>query len=130
VREENPSFTPDVVEWSKSQYRLMSMESYFAFIAVENGLVVGFNNGLVLTDPESGNRYVEGGNFYVLPEYRKMAAGMKLHKNSFDVAKSQGAKWLRRHVSVNNKRMVDRMQHNKRHILKEYVVDEMLGGVV
>jgi GNAT superfamily N-acetyltransferase len=127
VLEENPKANPDCDQWAKSQRTLMSLPNYYAFVAEENDHIVGFNNGLLIIDPETREKYIEGGQFYVLPEYRKGSAGMRLHRNSFKLGKELGAKWLRRKVSINNKRMVERCIRKYR--VKEYVVDEPLGGM-
>jgi hypothetical protein len=129
VMEENPEAKPDRRAWENMQKRLFALRNYYAYVAENGNGVVGFNNGLVLTDMETGERYVEGGNFYVLPEHRMGFAGRMLHRNSFQVAKSVGAKFLRRHVSTKNQRMVDRMMKSRKHVVKEYIVDEMIGGV-
>jgi GNAT superfamily N-acetyltransferase len=128
VIEENPTSNPDVERWSELQRRMFKMPDYYAYVVEDDRVVVGFNNGLVLKDFENGDIYVDGGNFYVLPEYRKGAAGAMLHRNSFEIAKKLGAKWLRRKVSANNERMVRRFLTSKKCILKEYIVDEMIGG--
>jgi hypothetical protein len=55
---------------------------------------------------------------------------MKLHRNSLNVARDVKAKYLRRKVSANNKRMMERLTNSlgKTHFIKEYIVDEMIGG--
>ena len=128
VLEENPSARPDVKRWCDMQRQLFGMSNYFVFVTEDNGKVVGVNNGLFLTDMETGEPYVDGGNFYVIPEYRNGVSGMKLHRNSLNVTRNLGAKFLRRKVSAKNKRMVDRFMAGKTHLLKEYIVDEMIGG--
>jgi hypothetical protein len=54
---------------------------------------------------------------------------MRLHRNSLKVVKDLGAKYLRRKVSFNNKRMMERLTSNlgKTHFIKEFVVDEMIA---
>ncbi len=130
VIEENPNAKPDVQSWCDIQRKLFSLKGYQTCIAEEDGEMVGFNNGLFLTDIETNEPYIEGGNFYVLPQYRKGLAGMKLHRNTFNVCRRLGAKFLRRKVSAQNKRMVDRFtkMDGKKHFIKEYIVDEMIGG--
>jgi hypothetical protein len=130
VLEENPGAQPDVKRWCDIQVGLFKLKNYYIFVTEEDGKVVGFNNGLFLYDLETNQPYIEGGNFYVLPEYRKGSSGMKLHRNSLNVAKQLKAKYLRRKVSVNNKRMMERLTDNlgKKHFIKEYIVDEMIGG--
>jgi GNAT superfamily N-acetyltransferase len=129
VLEENPDAKPDLYRWCRVQEDLFKNKMYYVYVAEEDGKVVGFNNGLFLYDMETNQPYVEGGNFYVLPEYRKGPCGMRLHRNSLKVVKGLGAKYLRRKVSVNNKRMMDRLTNNlgKTHFIKEYIVDEMIA---
>ena len=129
VLEENPGSHPDIGRWCEIQKDLFKLKHYHIFVTEEDGKVVGFNNGLVLTDLETGETYVDGGNFYVLPEYRKGSSGMKLHRNSLNVARDVKAKYLRRKVSANNKRMMDRLTNSlgKTHFIKEYIVDEMIA---
>jgi GNAT superfamily N-acetyltransferase len=130
VIEENPGAHPDIERWCEIQKDLFNLKNYHVFVTEEDGQVVGFNNGLVLTDLETGDIYVDGGNFYVLPEYRKGSSGMKLHRNSLNMARVVNAKYLRRKVSANNKRMMERLNDSlgKTHFIKEYIVDEMIGG--
>jgi GNAT superfamily N-acetyltransferase len=126
--EENPESRPDVERWSAMQRELMRLSSYYAFVVEKDGDIVGFNNGLVLTDIQSGFRYVEGGSFFVMPEHRGGQAGAMLHRKSYEVAKELGAKFLRRKVSAANERMVRRFQENKsgKYFLREYIVDEII----
>lgn len=130
VMEENPNANPDSQRWIDIERKMFDLKDYYAFVVEENGNVVGFNDGLLLTDLETNEPYIQGGSFYVLPQYRKGPCGIKLHRNSFQVARNIGAKFLRRKVSANNKRMVDRFikMDGKKHFIKEYIVDEMIGG--
>ena len=131
VIEENPNAHPNIERWKDIQRQLFGLNNYYIYVAEENGEVIGFNNGLFLVDIETNEPYIDGGNFYVLPKYRKGLSGMRLHRNSFEVAKSLGAKFMRRKVSANNKRMMDRLTSHagKSHFVKEYIVDEMVGGL-
>jgi len=123
VREENPKARPDVKMWCGLQEHLINNDNYHCYVVEIAGQIVGFNNGLLLTDMETGETYLEGGHFYVLPDHRKSMAGFKLHRNGMDVARATGAKFLRRKVSAGNKRMMDRLNRGIGTI-KEYVVDE------
>ena len=123
VMEENPKAHPNVKMWSDLQECLFTNNQYYCYVAEIDGRIIGFNNGLLLTDMETGNQYLEGGHFYVLPDHRKSMAGFKLHRNGMDVARATGAKFLRRKVSAGNKRMMDRLNRGIGTI-KEYVVDE------
>lgn len=132
VLEECPSACPHVSKWNRMQEDLIGLPSYYAFVAHENGNAVGFINGLILTDIETGETYVDGGHLFVLPQYRKSRAGALLHRKTYDVAKENGAKFLRRKVSTKNERMIRRMQKRMgtKYFIKEYVVDELMEGTL
>jgi len=131
VLEENPDAKPDREAWAQMQAGLIGRENYVMALAVVDGEIVGYANGMFTVDMVTGTPFMQGGNLFILPQYRKGEAGRRLHRASLKDSKVMGAQFMRRKVSASNKRMVRRMKKglasNKYHI-KEYVVDEIIGG--
>ena len=121
VEEENPKADPDIESWMEFEKKLLSLDSYYAYVFKINDEVVGFCDGLLLIDLETRQKYIKGGHLYVLPEHRKGSAGMRLHLKSFRKSKELGAKFLRRTVSANNMRMMKRAKDMK---VSSYIIDE------
>jgi len=104
----------------------MQDDLYYAYVVEAMGMIVGFATGLIREDLENeGDIYLEGGHMYVAPLYRKGKAGVLLHRMSTEVCRKHGAKIFRRHVPVNNSRMMARLVR-KGHIIRENTVDEMM----
>lgn len=131
VLEENPDAKPDRVAWAKMQSGLIGRDNYTMALAVVDGKIVGYANGLFTIDMVTGVPFMQGGNLFILPEYRKGEAGRRLHRASLEDSKLMGCQFMRRKVSATNKRMVRRMKkgiESKRFKIKEYIVDETLNG--
>ena len=127
VLEENPEACPQKQLWGEQQRRLMRLKNYHPYVTVVNGVVVGFATGFVDTDLETGKPYLEGGHMYVAPLYRKGRAGALLHRMGIEVCRKHGVGIFRRHVPANNERMMSRLRL-RGHIVREYTVDERMGG--
>lgn len=126
VIEENPQANPQKQAWSDGHRRLIRLGDFFAYVTEVHGAIVGFATGMMDTDLETGERYLEGGHMYVSPLYRKGRAGALLHRMGTEVCRKHGAKIFRRHVSATNERMMSRLQA-KGHVVREYTVDEAIG---
>jgi len=127
VMDEDNNACPDIKRWSELQRSLIPMDIYHPYVVEDNGKIIGFGTGITAICYMTGKVYIEGGHMYVHPNHRKGLAGMKLYKMGLEVAKKAGASFFRRHVPAVNNRMVKRLT-NKGHIIKEYTVDEIIGG--
>lgn len=120
--EEHPDADPDVSIMGKAMCGMMASDNYHIYIAEVEDEPVGFNSGLICTDPVSRLRYVEGQFFYVNPEYRGKGPGKELHRNSLEVCRDQGAAFIRRRITRDHLQMM----LDKGHILREFILDELI----
>lgn len=130
VLEEIPDASPNIKRWCDMQRALMANPDYHVWVSEVDGEVSGFTNGLILDDIQTRERYMDGGHLFVSKQYRDGFSGMKLHRLCYRICKENSARFVRRKVSAFNQRMVERMKKGlgNGHIIREYIVDEMIGG--
>jgi GNAT superfamily N-acetyltransferase len=93
AKELRPDDTPIPEWWRAIAINMMRFnKEYYIFVADDNGKLVGFIDGIVVSEPSTGMIQGIGRHFYVKPEYRNNGIAWKLYIEICTQAKDRGAK--------------------------------------
>lgn len=90
IMEVSPEATPNKDWWMDYIKSFMVRNDYKCYKAIIGGVIVGFIDGSLFSDPSIGKVVAIGLNFYVMPEYRG-TVGTRLYLRLIREGKVRGA---------------------------------------
>lgn len=93
TKEFEPQNAPNIIWWKEQHYFLMNLDTYFQFVAEQDGQLIGMVDFMLLQEPSDGKIHAIGQQLYVLPEYRKTSIAGRLWKTASKAAKKTAQVW-------------------------------------
>lgn len=81
-----PDYSPRIDWWCEMAYRLFSTGVYCQFVAEEDGIIIGFIDGLVYPEPATGRMHGVGQHLYVIPAMRNTSVASRLYRRAMKEA--------------------------------------------
>lgn len=91
LKETNPEGKPNVEWWLECQKEMMTLDTYYLYVATEDKKMVGFITGILYPDATTGERVAFGQEFYVIPERRNDKISEALYGKLVRMGKSLNA---------------------------------------
>lgn len=91
IKEVNQDATPNKEWWRAHVLSYMSVDVFRCIVAEVEDVIIGFIDGFLYADPESGKLTGICNHFFVMPEFRKNSTGYRLYKTIIKIAKEKKA---------------------------------------
>ena len=92
MHEVYPEHTPNAEWWREDRWAEMESGIYVAYVAEEEGALVGFTDALIYRDPPRGHIVAWSNHSYIIPEYRHGGLTRDLYGSIYVDFRSRGAK--------------------------------------